>query len=73
MSEEIKEKFYGGEAAAREAFEELCAMVDQFHVRRLYCQKIASRIYFVHFSLNGKNVVKQPRHVWIFCVPGTPD
>lgn len=43
MSEEIKEKFYGGEAAAREAFEELCAMVDQLHVRRLYCQKIASR------------------------------
>ena len=38
MSEEIKEKFYGGEAAAREAFEELCAMVDQLHVRGLYCQ-----------------------------------
>ena len=32
MSEEIKEKFYGGEAAAREAFEELCAMVDQINV-----------------------------------------
>lgn len=32
MSEEIKEKFYGGEAAAREAFEELCAMVDAINV-----------------------------------------
>merc|ERR1712062_851727 len=34
MSEEIKEKFYGGEAAAREAFEELCAMVDQINSER---------------------------------------
>merc|ERR1712080_168715 len=34
MTEEIAEKFYGGEAQAREAFEELCAMVHNLHAER---------------------------------------
>ena len=30
--DEIREKYYGGDNAAREAFEELCAMVDNINV-----------------------------------------
>ena len=32
MTEEIAERFFGGEAQAREAFEELCAMVHNLQV-----------------------------------------
>ena len=30
--DELRERYYGGEAQAREAFEELCAMVDNINV-----------------------------------------
>ena len=32
MTEYIREKFYGGEAQVKEAFEELCMMVDNLMV-----------------------------------------
>merc|ERR1712150_124821 len=34
MGDEIREKYYGGDNAAREAFEELCAMVDNINSER---------------------------------------
>ena len=37
--DEISEKYYGGDNAAREAFEELCAMVDNINASIKFLKK----------------------------------
>ena len=37
--DEIREKYYGGDSAAREAFEELCAMVDNINASIKFLKK----------------------------------
>ena len=47
--DEIREKYYGGDNAAREAFEELCAMVDNINASIINFLIIKNYIFNVFF------------------------
>ena len=66
MLDEIREKYYGGEAAAREAFEELCTMVDQLHVRLKLIFLQILNYSVVLFRANVKSVARLLELVWSF-------
>ena len=44
--DEIREKYYGGDNAAREAFEELCAMVDNINASIKFLKKKIKNVWF---------------------------
>ena len=71
--DEIREKYYGGDNAAREAFEELCAMVDNINASIEFL-KIKNVFFKLHIltpfifknSLNERNEEKLQRPNWPF-------